>query len=206
MVQMYLFSGACVLLDTLESGVPNAIRVFEELRRNGHEPIGIRLDSGDQAYLSIQAAKQMDEAGFTDTAIVLSSDLDELVIWQILTQISQEGPCRIGLYSSPLITASQTKMKLVSSEARPAVEEVVANKLFKVLGLPLLILGSICLVFLTLGRWFKRISGEALDLYLRTADAQFYPLLKARKFLQYQDDLKTLYRSILRPEYRLRWR
>ncbi len=55
----------CLLLvdtiDTLESGVPNAIRVFEELRRKGHEPVGIRLDSGDLAYLSIQTAKMLDE-------------------------------------------------------------------------------------------------------------------------------------------------
>ena len=86
----------CLLLvdtvHTLQSGVPNAIRVFEELRRKGHKPVGIRLDSGDLAYLSIQAAKQLNDAGFEETAIVLSSDLDELVIWQILTQIAAEAP------------------------------------------------------------------------------------------------------------------
>lgn len=78
-------------IDTLNSGVPNAITVFEELRRNGHTPRGIRLDSGDLAYLSIQAARMLDEAGFPDTSIVLSNDLDELVIWQILTQIRAEA-------------------------------------------------------------------------------------------------------------------
>jgi len=91
-----LYPDDCLLLvdtvDTLHSGVPNAIKVFEELRRKGHRPVGIRLDSGDQAYLSIQAAKQLDTAGFPDTSIVLSSDLDELVIWQILTQIQHEAP------------------------------------------------------------------------------------------------------------------
>lgn len=85
----------CLLLvdtvSTLESGVPNAIRVFEELRRQGHKPVGIRLDSGDLAYLSIQAAKQLDAAGFADTVIVLSNNLDELVIWQIITQIQDEA-------------------------------------------------------------------------------------------------------------------
>ncbi|MBN1995148.1 MAG: nicotinate phosphoribosyltransferase [Anaerolineae bacterium] len=85
----------CLLLvdtiDTLGSGVPHAITVFEELRRRGHRPVGIRLDSGDLAYLSIHAAKMLNEAGFSDTAIVLSNDLDELVIWQILTQINQEA-------------------------------------------------------------------------------------------------------------------
>ncbi|GIV95736.1 MAG: nicotinate phosphoribosyltransferase [Herpetosiphonaceae bacterium] len=79
-------------IDTLESGIPNAIKVFEELRRKGHRPIGIRLDSGDLAYLSIQAARMLDAAGFPDASIVLSSDLNELVIWQIHTQIRQEAP------------------------------------------------------------------------------------------------------------------
>ena len=44
-------------VDTLESGVPNAIATFERLRRSGHEPVGIRLDSGDLAYLAVQAAR-----------------------------------------------------------------------------------------------------------------------------------------------------
>ena len=86
----------CLLLvdtvNTLESGVPNAIKVFEELRQKGHKPLGIRLDSGDLAYLSIQAAKMLDKTGFEDTTIVLSNDLDELVILQIITQIRQEAP------------------------------------------------------------------------------------------------------------------
>ena len=79
-------------VNTLESGVPNAIKVFEEITRKGHRPVGIRLDSGDLAYLSIQAAKLLNQAGFSETSIVLSGDLDELVIWQILTQISEEAP------------------------------------------------------------------------------------------------------------------
>ncbi|WP_129677849.1 nicotinate phosphoribosyltransferase [Candidatus Chloroploca sp. Khr17] len=85
----------CLLLvdtiNTLESGLPNAIRVFEELRAKGHRPVGIRLDSGDLAYLAIQSALLLDRAGFPETAIVLSSDLDELVIWQIQTQIVEEA-------------------------------------------------------------------------------------------------------------------
>src|ERR671927_521473 len=96
----------CILLvdtiNTLESGVPNAIKVFEELRRKGHSPVGIRLDSGDLAYLSIQSAKMLDEAGFPDTSIVLSNDLDELVIWQIITQIQQEAR-RYGVDPDQLI-------------------------------------------------------------------------------------------------------
>jgi nicotinate phosphoribosyltransferase len=85
----------CLLLvdtiNTLESGIPNAIKVFEELRRKGHEPVGIRLDSGDLAFLSIQAAKLLNKAGFPETKIVLSNQLDELVIWQIITQIQHEA-------------------------------------------------------------------------------------------------------------------
>lgn len=85
----------CLLLvdtiDTLESGIPNAIKVFNDLRSEGHEPVGIRLDSGDLAYLSIQAAKMLNDAGFPDVSIVLSSNLDELSIWQIITQIQQEA-------------------------------------------------------------------------------------------------------------------
>jgi len=87
----------CLLLvdtiDTLKSGVPNAIRVFEKLKREGHQPVGIRLDSGDLAHLSIKAAKMLNDAGFPDVSIVLSNDLDELVIWQIVTQIQEEAEC-----------------------------------------------------------------------------------------------------------------
>lgn len=89
-------------IDTLESGIPNAIKVFEELRRKGHEPVGVRLDSGDLAYLSIQSARMLNQAGFPDTKIVLSNQLDELVIWQIITQIQDEAP-RYGVDPEQLI-------------------------------------------------------------------------------------------------------
>ncbi len=96
----------CLLLvdtiNTLESGVPNAIRVFEELRRQGHEPVGIRLDSGDLAYLSIQAAKMLNDAGFPETKIVLSNQLDELTLWQIISQIHSEAS-RFGVDPNALI-------------------------------------------------------------------------------------------------------
>jgi len=86
----------CLLLvdtiDTIESGVPNAIRVFEELRSKGHQPVGIRLDSGDLAHLSILAWQMLAKAGFAEVSIVLSNQLDELVIWQIIRQIREEAP------------------------------------------------------------------------------------------------------------------
>ena len=81
-----LYPDACILLvdtyDTLGSGVPNAIRVFKEMREAGI-PLtfyGIRLDSGDLAYLSKQAKKMLDEAGFSDAVISASNDLDEFLI------------------------------------------------------------------------------------------------------------------------------
>jgi nicotinate phosphoribosyltransferase len=96
----------CILLvdtiDTLGSGIPNAINVFEELSRKGHRPVGIRLDSGDLAHLSIQAARMLNQAGFEDTSIVLSNELDELSIWQILTQIEQEA-ARNGMDADHII-------------------------------------------------------------------------------------------------------
>jgi nicotinate phosphoribosyltransferase len=84
------YPSACLLLvdtyDTLKSGVPNAITVFKELRAKGYEPMGIRLDSGDLAYLSIQARKMMDEAGFPNATITASNDLDEHIIWELKAQ------------------------------------------------------------------------------------------------------------------------
>ena len=84
------FPDNCLLLvdtyDTLKSGVPNAIKVFNELRAQGKEPIGIRLDSGDLAYLSKTARKMLDAAGFPNTKIVASNDLDEDTIWHLKAQ------------------------------------------------------------------------------------------------------------------------
>lgn len=115
----------CLLLvdtiNSLESGVPNAIRVFEELSRKGHRPVGIRLDSGDLAYLSIRAAQLLDQAGFPDTSIVLSNNLDELVIWQILTQIADEAP-RYGVDPERLISrlVYGVGTRLITSWGEPA--------------------------------------------------------------------------------------
>jgi len=74
--------------DTLRSGVPNAIKVFEELRDMNKMPVkyGIRLDSGDLAYLSKKARKMLDAAGFSDASITASSDLDEFIIDSLKTQ------------------------------------------------------------------------------------------------------------------------
>jgi nicotinate phosphoribosyltransferase len=79
--------------DTLGSGVPNAIIVARELRQRGHELRGIRIDSGDLAYLSRQARHLLDEAGFGAVKIVASNDLDEHVI----ESVRHEGG-RVDIY------------------------------------------------------------------------------------------------------------
>lgn len=87
-----LYPNSCTLLvdtyDTLRSGVPNAIKVFTELREKGIQPksYGIRMDSGDLAYLSIEARKMLDEAGFEDAVIAASNDLDEYLIESLKSQ------------------------------------------------------------------------------------------------------------------------
>ncbi len=87
-----LYPDACTLLvdtyDTLKSGVPNAIRVFQEMRDDGIHPksYGIRLDSGDLAYLSKKARKMLDDAGFPDAVIAASNDLDEMLIHDLKIQ------------------------------------------------------------------------------------------------------------------------
>ncbi len=72
--------------NTLESGVPNAIKVGYELREKGYELKAIRLDSGDLAYLSKKARKMLDKAGLTQTKIIASNQLDEYVIRSLLGQ------------------------------------------------------------------------------------------------------------------------
>ena len=87
-----MYPTACILLvdtyDTLKSGVPNAIKVFKEMKQEGI-PLtfyGIRLDSGDLAYLSKKARKMLNDAGFKDAIISASNDLDEFLIDSLKTQ------------------------------------------------------------------------------------------------------------------------
>lgn len=111
-----VFPQNCLLLadtyDTLRSGVPNAIKTFRYLREKGYEPKGIRLDSGDLAYLSKKARKMLDDAGFENTVICASGDLDEksvkslkeqgarIDIWGIGTKLitSEDMPALGGVY------------------------------------------------------------------------------------------------------------
>lgn len=85
-----VFPAECVLLvdtyDTLKSGIPNAITVARELREQGYELLGIRIDSGDLAYLSREARRMFDAAGFPAVKVVASNELDELVIESIRSE------------------------------------------------------------------------------------------------------------------------
>lgn len=120
-----MYPNACILLvdtyDTLKSGVPNAIKVFTEMREAGI-PLtfyGIRLDSGDLAYLSKKARKMLDDAGFPDAVISASNDLDEFLIdslkeqgaaitsWGVGTNLitSKDCPSFGGVYKLAAIQA-----------------------------------------------------------------------------------------------------
>lgn len=85
------YPDSCTLLvdtyNVLKSGIPNAIKIFnEEILPRGFRPKGIRIDSGDITYLSREARKMLDEAGFPDCKIVASNALDEYIIRDILVQ------------------------------------------------------------------------------------------------------------------------
>ena len=95
-----------LLVDTynvLKSGVPNAIKVFDEvLKPKGIRPKGIRIDSGDIAYLSVKARKMLDEAGYPDCNIVASNSLDEYIIRDLILQGASINSFGVG---ENLITA-----------------------------------------------------------------------------------------------------
>lgn len=97
-----LYPQACILLidtyDTLGSGLPNAIRVFKEMRDEGKELsfYGIRMDSGDLAYLSKEVRRRLDEEGFNDAVISASNDLDEYLIESLKNQGAQITSWGVG--------------------------------------------------------------------------------------------------------------
>ena len=96
-----LYPNACMLLvDTysvLKSGVPNAIRVFDEvLKPMGKRPLGIRIDSGDIAYLSKKARRMLDEAGYPDCTICASNSLDEYLVRDLISQGARVDSFGIG--------------------------------------------------------------------------------------------------------------
>ncbi len=95
-----IYPDNCLLLvdtyDTLKSGVPNAIKIFDKLKAEGHRPLGIRLDSGDLAYLSKEARKMLDKAGYTDCKIFATNDLDEDILLSLIAQDAKIDVYGIG--------------------------------------------------------------------------------------------------------------
>ncbi len=103
-----VYPNSCTLLvdtyNVLKSGIPNAIRVFDEvLAPLGCRPKGIRLDSGDITYLTKKARKMLDDAGYPDCQICVSNSLDEFIIRDMLMQGARIDSFGVG---ERLITAS----------------------------------------------------------------------------------------------------
>ncbi|MCI8528479.1 MAG: nicotinate phosphoribosyltransferase [Lachnospiraceae bacterium] len=149
-----MYPSACILLadtyDTLKSGVPNAIRVFTEMRDAGI-PLsfyGIRLDSGDLAYLSKKARKMLDAAGFPDAVISASNDLDEYLIdslkaqgaaitsWGVGTNLitSKDNPSFGGVYKLAAIRDKEGEFlpKIKLSENSEKVTNPGNKKIYRI--------------------------------------------------------------------------
>ena len=149
-----MYPSACILLvdtyDTLKSGVPNAIKVFTQMREAGI-PLrfyGIRLDSGDLAYLSKKARKMLDDAGFPDAVISASNDLDEYLIdslkargaaitsWGVGTNLitSKDNPSFGGVYKLAAIRNSDGNFipKIKLSENSEKVTNPGDKKIYRV--------------------------------------------------------------------------
>ena len=110
--------------DTLGSGVPNAITVAKEMREDGYELKGIRLDSGDLSYFSKQARRMLDAHGFPDVKIAASNQLDERVIASLK---SQDAPIDIFGVGTRLVTGDNSPAldgvyKLSSIEDEPTLK------------------------------------------------------------------------------------
>ena len=108
-----LYPNNCILLvdtyDTLKSGVKNAILCYDAMKEEGItlKRFGIRLDSGDLAYLSKKARKMLDEAGYPDAIISASNDLDE----NLIASLKAQGAC---------ITSWGVGTNLITSESQPS--------------------------------------------------------------------------------------
>ena len=143
------FPDQCLLLvdtyNVLKSGMPNAIQVGLELEAQGHKFLGVRIDSGDLAYLSREARNMLDESGLTKAIVVGSNDLDEETIWSIRSQgaaidswgvgthliTSKEAPALGGVYklaAEYVAGVWQPRMKLSENVAKitnPGIKKVV---------------------------------------------------------------------------------
>ena len=138
------------LVDTYETleGVRNAIEIGKQMRERGQQMLGIRLDSGDLAYLSIEARKMLDEAGFTDAKILATNDLDEYLIadlkqqgakinvWGVGTRLvtAYDQPALGGIYKLSAIRGDsgwQHKVKISEQSAKVSIPGILQVRRFK---------------------------------------------------------------------------
>ncbi len=164
-----IYPDNCLLLvdtyNVLKSGIPNAIKVFrEEVVARGFRPKGIRIDSGDIAYLSKRSRRMLDDAGFSDCNILASNSLDEYIIRDILVQGAKVdsfgvGECLITSKSEPVFGGVY---KLVAvEEAGQIVPKIKLSENVEKITIP---------GFKQLWRLFERDSGKAIADVLTLAD------------------------------------
>ena len=164
-------NNAVLLVDTfntLKSGIPNAIRAFNEvLRPMGITKCGIRLDSGDMAYLSRQARKMLDDAGWTDCKISVSNSLDEYLIQDLLLQGAQIDLFGVG---ERMITAKSEpvfggvyKLTAVEDEAGNVIPKIKVSENVEKITVP---------HFKKVYRFYGRDTGKAIADYMTVYDEQ----------------------------------
>ena len=154
--------------DTLKSGVPNAIRAFNEvLKPLGITKCGIRLDSGDMAYLSRQARKMLDDAGWTDCKISVSNSLDEYLIQDLLLQGAQIDLFGVG---ERMITAKSEpvfggvyKLTAVEDEVGNVIPKIKVSENVEKITVP---------HFKKVYRFYGRDTGKAIADYMTVYDEQ----------------------------------
>ena len=164
-----LYPDNCVLLvdtyNVLKSGIPNAIRAFDEvLAPLGLRPKGVRIDSGDIAYLSKKARKMLDEAGYPDCPIVASNSLDEYLIRDLLLQGAQINSFGVG---ENLITSKSDpvfggvyKLAAVEENGRLIPKIKISETIEKITNPD----------FKTLYRFYNKADGEAVADYVTLFD------------------------------------
>ncbi len=165
-----LYPNECTLLvDTyncLESGVPNAIRVFDEVVvPAGYRPKGIRIDSGDIAYLSKKARKMLDAAGYQDVKIVASNSLDEYIIRDLILQDAKVDSFGVG---ENLITSKSApvfggvyKLTAVEDEKGELVPKIKISESIDKITTP---------HFKKLWRFYSKENGQAVADYITLHD------------------------------------
>lgn len=167
-----LYPDACVLLvdtyNVLRHGVPDAIKVFDEvLKPMGKRPKGIRIDSGDIAYLSKKARKMLDEAGFSDVKIMASNSLDEYIIRDLLLQDAKLDSFGVG---ENLITSKNEpvfggvyKLVAIENDCGELVPKIKLSETAQKITTP---------GFKEVYRFYGRDNGKALADYIVLADEE----------------------------------